>query len=211
MLRPNRGRFPIYLTIGCLLTLNLDSRAWGEDVVAAMKAADAAQRSARSYRMRSTVTTETKTYTRTVEFVAPGQMHLTNETSETICVPGKTYSRRGKGKWVRSPADLSAILTQVRSPKLFEGRSGESSPRFVGSEILEGLPVMVYTAVYSSPELKSTSRMWIGASDHLLRKMEVDGETKKQKYGGLAVGGRSKTINVYYDYNAPITIVAPKG
>lgn len=69
----------------------------------------------------------------------------------------------------------------------------------------------VYEVIYTSPDLKSTSRVWISKSDHLPYKSETEGETKEVKMMDKTIGGKSKTTSIYTDYNdnAPIGIAAP--
>ena len=125
-------------------------------------------------------------------------------------MPEGTFSRRHGGPWKTSPANITSVLKQMRDPKGLERVGKEHSLRFVGAETLDHLPVHIYETSYSSPELKSTGRYWVGVSDHLVRKIEVIGETKRQVFYGRPVGGISKTVKVYSDYNSGITIVAPK-
>jgi hypothetical protein len=190
--------------------VGLGIRCLGDDAATSMAATATAQANVRSFRVRITITTETTTRSQTTEFVAPDRIHITSEKEETISVPEGTFTRRQGGPWKASPANISLVLKQIRNPAALERIQKDRSLRYVDAETLDNVPVKVYATSYASADLKSTGTYWIGASDHLLRKMEVDGETKKQVFYGRAIGGKSKTVNVYYDYNTAIIIAAPK-
>lgn len=203
--------FCIYLLVCALMFLILGASQSGlaDDDSAALKASSEALLKVKSYRVHTTTLSRGKTHTRTIEFVAPNRMHIIDERMEMIVVPEGTYEKLADGKWQKSPIDMSALIAKARTPEFANSVLKNTQVRLIGSDTLDGEAMTVYEVIYTSPDLKSTSRVWISKSDHLPYKSETEGETKEVKMMDKTIGGKSKTTSIYTDYNAPIGIAAP--
>jgi hypothetical protein len=193
----------MFLTVGAFQSASAD------DDSAALKASSDALLKVKSYRVHATTLLQGKTYTRTIEFVTPDRMHIIDERMEMIIVPEGTYQKLAGGKWEKSPVDMSTLFAKARTSEFANSVLKDTQVHLIGPDTLNGKPMMVYEVIYTSPDLKSRSRVWINTSDHLPYKSETESETKEVKMMDKTLGGKSKTTNVYTDYNVPIKIVAP--
>lgn len=161
-----------------------------------------AQLEVKSYRARMTLSNSNGIdSTREIEFVAPDRFHMIGEDGETIVIDSTTYMKSLNGQWQKFPVDLSATLSTLRDPKSLEELGKSVDVKFIGREILDGTPTLIYqTAPSKESDLLNTSRTWVAAKDDLPRKREVVSEFKSVK---------SKTTIIYYDYNADLKIDPP--
>jgi hypothetical protein len=140
---------------------------------------------------------------RTVECVAPERFHIFGDQDEMILAGGNVYMRSGGGEWTRLLFDATEMINQIRDTKQLDEIRKSTDAALVGDDTVEGEPTLVYS--YSLPNpfgMKFTNkcRMWVGVTDNLPRKMEVQGELNNIK---------SKSTVTYYDYGALIQIEAP--
>ena len=79
---------------------------------------------------------------------------------------------------------------------------------FVGSEVLDGAPVLVYQHTLNvkvdQGVVNNTSKTWVGKSDGLPHRTELE---SLRIYQGQTL--TMKTVTTYYDYNADIKIEPP--
>ena len=177
--------------------------ATNENAVDFMAKAMRAQFEAKSYRARMESSFAGQNTSRIVEFVAPDRFHMTGDMDEMIIVGSATYRRAKGGQWQKFPADVGSMVTAFRDPKMIDEMTKNAEVKFLGPEVLDGTPTLVYQYTMTNAfgtNITSTSKTWIGASDSLPRKTETEAEINKQK---------SKTIITYYDYNAGINIEPP--
>jgi hypothetical protein len=179
------------------------SSSANESPVDFMKKAMRAQFDAKSYRARMESSYEGQNSTRIMEFVAPDRFHMTSDIDEIIIVGSATYRRTKGGPWQKFPADVGGMVTAFRDPKMIDELSKNTEIKFLGTDVLDGTPTLVYqyttTNAFGSG-MTSTSKTWIGTADSLPRKSEVEADVNNQK---------SKTTITYYDYNAGISIEPP--
>lgn len=165
---------------------------------AALKASFDALRKVKSYRTHTTIVSQGKSSTLTTEVVIPNRMHITKQGMEMIVVPGGTYQKSGDGKWHKSKINMSAMMDKALGSSEFTDKIlKDAQVRLIGPNTINGKPMMVYKVIYTTPEIKSNSRIWIGTDDHLPYKTET------------TYDGNSKSTTFYTDFNAPVSIVAP--
>jgi outer membrane lipoprotein-sorting protein len=203
--------FCLYMLVCSLLLLiaAVPPAVLGSDAKADLKVASDAVLKVKSYRIHMTTSSQAGTNISTIEFVAPNRMHIIDEKKEMIIVPEGTYVKVAKGKWQKSPMDMSSMIAKLRTSEFTDEILKNEQVRLIGPDTLDGKSMMVYEIVYTSSDLKSRNRVWISTDDHLPYKSETDGEAKEFKMSGKTIGGKSKTTSLYTDYNAPIKIVAP--
>ncbi len=169
----------------------------------AMTASIKAQFDAKSYRARMESLSEEKGFTTTVEYVAPDRFHMTAPMNETIIVGSDTYVKTPTSPWQKIPINANQMISSFRDPKMVEELRNKADVKFLGTDSIDGLPVKIYQYTIKNAfgtNMTSTSKAWIGASDNLPRKMEVETDVN---------GKPSKMVITYYDYNTDIQIVPP--
>ena len=100
------------------------------------------------------------------------------------------------------------MISQFRDPKMLDEISQSTEVKFVGPDVVDGSPALVYqytTAVGQNKELKATAKTWIGATDGLPRKTETEGDVNM-----MGKQLHTKTIITYSGFNSDIKIEAPK-
>jgi hypothetical protein len=177
--------------------------ATNENAVDFITKAMRAQLDAKSYRARMESTFAGQNTARVVEFVAPDRFRMTSDTDEIIVVGPESYRRAKGGQWQKFPANIGSMVNAFRDPKMIDELTKNAQVKFLGPEVLDGTPTLVYEYTLANAfgtNMTSTSKTWIGASDSLPRKSETEAEINKQK---------SKTVITFYDYNASINIEPP--
>ena len=175
-----------------------------------------AQLDAKSYRAHVTTTLADGAPSKMlIEYVAPDSYRMTREaqsggsgatadsTAEYIIVRGAMYMRMPNGAWAKSPIDASGMIKAFRDPKMLDELTKTADVKFVGSDTLDGAPMLVYQYTQNNPmgmNLKSTSKTWLSVADGLPRKTETEGEFD---------GKKTKTFIKMSDYNADIKIESP--
>jgi len=163
---------------------------------------------AKSFRANMTGTSgEGQPITVTMEFAAPDRYHMIGQGGEYIIVGHDSYLKAPGRGWMKSPYDVSAMMQQFRDPKFAEElnkASGGGDVKLVGSDVLDGTPALVYEYTTEreimGTRTKSQQKTWVGASDGLPRKMEVN---------SVMNGKPSKMVIIYSDYGSDIKIEAP--
>jgi len=161
-----------------------------------------AQLELKSFRVQiDTTSPGSGTKTRIVEFVAPDRFHMTGE-PEMIVVGSAAYVKSAN-KWTKAPGDAGAFAASFRDPKVLEELNKDAEAKFIGPDVVDGTPAMVYeytlhNAFGTTMTSKSTS--WFRASDGVPLKVQSEGEVN---------GVKSKTNLKYYDFNADIKIEPP--
>lgn len=134
-----------------------------------------------------------------LEVVLPDRFRMTSKQMELIMI-GKTVYVKVGNQW-QKVAMPKGIDLSLADPKKFEENLGVTTDvKLVGTELLDGTPTFVYqytTTIKGPPAQKFTSKVWIGVSDNLPRKLESEPKAGQ------------KTTVIYYDYNANITINPP--
>lgn len=144
-----------------------------------------------------------KESTRIVECVAPDRFHITGENDEMILAGGSVFMKSPAGDWTKLLFDPSAMINQIRDANRFDEIRKSTDVGLIGAEVVEGVPTLVYRYSLKNAfgmNFTSNCKMWVGVTDSLPRKMEVDGVFNKVK---------SKSIVTYYDYGADIKIEPP--
>ena len=156
--------------------------------------------SVKSFRAKMTLTgPPTGTTEMNLQVVTPDRFHLTSQQMEIILIGTTVYLKLGN-TWQKVPLPQGIDLS-LANPKTFESQIGASSDvKLVGTEVLNGTPTIVYqyTAdIKGPPAQKITSKVWVGATDNLPRKIES------------SPSANQKTVIVFTDYNANITVNPP--
>lgn len=178
----------------------------------AMTRAMRAQLDAKSYRAHVALTNYDGTNNAMViEYVAPDRYRMTSDLQvggknlkqESIIVGGATYIKMPNGGWAKSPIDASSIVKAFRDPKMLDELAKTADVKFVGTDTLDGAPMLVYQYTQLNPmgmKLKSTAKTWLSVADGLPRRTETDGEYE---------GKKTKTLVTISDYNSDIKIESP--
>jgi hypothetical protein len=170
-----------------------------EDITRAMRA----QMDVRSFRVRMEFSFPGNSNTRIVEFVAPDRFHMISDKNEALIVGPTTYMKDPKGAWQRVPMDVNAMVQSFRDPSIIDEVRKSADAKFIGPDTLDGAPMLVYQYTMSNAfgtNSTSMTKAWIGASDGLPRRLEIDGNVGSVK---------ARAVNTYYDYNADIKIEPP--
>jgi hypothetical protein len=127
---------------------------------------------------------------------------------ETLVVGNETWMKMGDTPWQKFPVNMGELITQFRDPKVIDELTKGAEVRFVGPDVVDGAPTMVYQYTLNEPQekgFKSTAKTWVGVADNLPRKTESEGEMNIM---GKQVN--TKTNVTYSDYGADIKIDRPK-
>jgi hypothetical protein len=182
--------------------------------VDAMTRAMRAQLDAKSYRAHVTSSTDDGTTNKMlIEYAAPDRYRMTGEGQgagagqgfkmEYVIVGGATYIKNPNGGWVKSPVDGGEMIKAFRDPKMLDELAKTADVKFVGADMLDGAPMLVYQYTQNNPmgmKVKNTAKTWLSVADGLPRKTETEGEFD---------GKKMKTLITMSDYNADIKIEAP--
>ncbi|HWN98017.1 MAG TPA: hypothetical protein VNS63_01975 [Blastocatellia bacterium] len=163
-----------------------------------------AQLEAKSFRARMLTSIDGgKESTRMVECVAPDRFHITGDQDEMIMAGGNVYMKNPGGEWTRLLFDPTEMMNQIRDSKRLDEIRKSTDVALVGADTVEGVPTLVYRYSMKDPfgmKFTSNCKMWVGLTDSLPRKMEVEGEFNKMK---------TKSVVTYYDYGADVKIEPP--
>jgi hypothetical protein len=180
--------------------------------LAAIRAAYAKAAEQKSFRARMTSESEGKVSESTMEFAAPGRMHMVMKTQnmEHILVDGAHYIK-SDGKWSRLPFSPGNMIEQFRKDPgaLAAFERSVSGAQRVGPETVGGQPATAYRyyqAASVGGGLASSAgwvKLWVGANG-LPLKVESDAIGRV-----LGFGSRGKTTILYQDYGGNVRISAP--
>jgi hypothetical protein len=150
--------------------------------------------------------------TQTVEFVAPGTMHMINwidgKPGEHVIVGNTLYVSTTTG-WKKSQLTLATLLKGMNfagvTRLIKAAPSYVTSAKYVGPDTVNGVPTQVYEYQMrvSVLPIKATATLWIGA-DHLPYRMDT---TMTAKYSGKTITNTSSALLM--GFNTPITITVP--
>lgn len=182
----------------------------GSDALNLLTSAMQAQLAAKSWRTVMTFDDGGKVLATTLEFVAPGSLHMiTGPGQETIIVKEGSYQKDKTGTWQKSPVDMSSIVTTILDPKNAQDLLKDvtiDKLKFVGPDLIGGKPTWVYQyatqAKVGDQTINSTAKVWIGVLDKLPYKLEGESDSVVNK------GGKTK-ITIIYEYGPNIKIEAP--
>jgi putative copper export protein len=134
------------------------------------------------------------TYNSTYKFQAPDKAEFTVNDSTSIFIGQTTFRRTGSGPWESSPPAPPGFSWPTGYYREFWGSM--AAPRLLGSESVDGVPTQVIAFV--RPDVPAWFRIWVGASDGLVRREEMRAEGHLMDH-------------VYSNLNGPITVTAPPG
>ncbi len=169
-----------------------------------------AQLDAKSYRAHVTTSSATGSNgTMVIEFAAPDRYHMVRESEnkksemEAVIANGWMYLKGPNGRWIKSPVNASEMTKMIRDPKMMDELTKTADVTFVGPDMLDGAPMLVYQYTQTNPmglNMKSVAKTWVAVADGLPRKTESEGEFN---------GVKSKTLITISDYNSDIKIDSP--
>ena len=181
--------------------------------LAAIRAAYVKAGQQKSFRARMVTESEGKVSESTVEYAAPGRLHMVMKTEnmEQIVVDGAHYMKSTDGKWTRLPISSGNLVEQFRKDPeaLAAFERSVSGAQVVGPDTVEGQRATAYRyyqAAKMAGGLASSAgwvKLWVG-SNGLPVKAESDATGRV-----LGFGSRGKTTIVYRDYGANVRIAAP--
>lgn len=178
------------------LTVKGDARAWQEVTAAYEKLAKL-----KSYRVKMTM--EGQPGAMVTEHVNPGRtrmvMTVQGMTLESVTVDGKTaYRQTGGGPQGSAWTCRSMPAGGVQAPPEPKAFKGEVTAGRIADATVEGTKTSGYEYTWVTQGQSIKQRLYV-AGDGLPRRMVV-----------LDAAGKAQTTMDYYDFNAPITIEAPK-
>ncbi len=171
-----------------------------------------------SYRNSAAITnSEGDDYKMTMDYAAPDRYYYSQNgkvagigerNSEGIFIGEDGWTKMGDKPWAKSSVKINmakAIQKQENFDELTDDKTAEV--KSLGTESLDGVEMKVYQ--YSQVKkdedetIKSTGKIWVGASDNLPHKME--GKTESTESGYSDTGN----ITATYDYSASVKIEPP--
>jgi hypothetical protein len=148
----------------------------------------------------------------TIEFAAPGSMHMVMKTQnmEQIIVGGAHYMK-SDGRWTRLPFATGNLIEQFRKDPatLAAFERTVSGAQVVGPESVgnhRAIAYRYYQAATVAGGLASSAgwvKLWVGANG-LPLKVESDASGRL-----MGFSSKSKTTIFYEDYGTPVRIAAP--
>lgn len=136
-----------------------------------------------------------------LEFQAPDRFRIkTGERLETIVI-GKDIYLSMDGSYQKIPGGMGQSIPDLRKTFDKEGRKWFSEVRFVGEEMTEGKPALVYAYHNKGPGGgvgENDSKVWISKEDGLPIRIEA---TYKS--------GPMKSMKIEYDFTTPVSIEPP--
>jgi outer membrane lipoprotein-sorting protein len=159
-----------------------------------------------SFRMDSTITYSDSVETFQFEVVPPDRMRLIDDDFEMILVEDALYIY-DDGEWFQMPGNMGlyrGMMMILLEEQAEEFRSSMTGARFLGEEMLDGENTRVYEFEGTDENFEAAGviKLWVGADDGLLRRIETM-ETDPED------GDSGQVVNIYRDYNTPITIEPP--
>ena len=156
----------------------------------------------KSFRNKITTTTSagvTTELTLDVVMMPDPRFHIVSKQFEAIIIGAAYYLKTGT-TWQKMALpkgfDFSSADLKAREAEL----GASTDDKLIGPAILDGTPTLVYqyTVTIKTPTpFTRTSKVWVAVSDQLPRQVE-----------SVSITG-AKTIAIYFDYNAAITIEPP--
>ena len=133
-----------------------------------------------------------------LEVVLPDRFHMVSKQTEMIILNQAVYIKVA-GQWQKMPMTQGIDLSMTDPQKLQTTLGAATDVKLIGAEVLDGTPTMVYqytTKIGTQPQ-PFTSKIWVGVSDNLPRKIESESQPGQ------------KTTITFYDYGANIAINPP--
>lgn len=134
-----------------------------------------------------------------MKFLAPDRFYLKQGENEAIVIGKDSYIKEN-GKWVRSKEDLSGLMSLSRDTMSEEVIKKIRNVRVIGNVQVNGKETTLYEHKINENGVQITNKLWVAADSGLLMKSER--ETK--------IGNRLSRLSIYFDYEKPVTIEAPK-
>jgi outer membrane lipoprotein-sorting protein len=162
-----------------------------------------AQLAAKSYRVRMESTRESERSARLLEHVSPQCFRVVSDTDEIIIVGQSTFQRVTGRAWQRIPFDVGSVIGQFLNPNVIEELTQGTAVTFNGTEMLDEQLMLVFQSIHPKAlgtDITTISKIWISEETGLLCRMEMESEVK---------GIQTRTVSVYFDYNADIQIEPP--
>lgn len=165
----------------------------------ALKSAFGGWSNVKSFRIKSVRAAGSTTSESTFEVVLPDRFHIIGK-DEIIIIGSTLYTKKGT-TWTKTQLPKDFDLSFADYKKLLEQLGAATDVKFIGPDILDGAPMLVYqyTSTFKvvNTSVTSVSKVWIAVSDRLPRKSESTSN----------LTGGSKTVSTYSNYNDPLIII----
>lgn len=102
---------------------------------------------------------------------------------------------------------MGEVIARFRDSKVIDELSKDAEIKFIGPDIVDGMPAMVYQYILNDPQrkgFKTTAKTWVGVVNNLPLKTESEGEVEMM---GKTV--KSKSTMTYSYFGAEIKIERP--
>jgi hypothetical protein len=170
--------------------------------------AQAALTSAKTVRLTSHWTTNSKTVNAVFEYVNPSAYHMKlSDGTEIIVIRDKGVYENKNGKWIKSSLPASAldtIIANINPAAIVDKQRQQLNAKYtpqIGADILNGKPMVTYAyngivSLGPNSTITGSVKFWYGVTDGWL-----------YQWSGSDTKGDSGTATI--EYNIPISIVAP--
>jgi hypothetical protein len=190
-----------------------------DDPREALKKAFTAQLAARSYRARMEYSVASIPTHNDLEFVAPDRYHVTvvgpqmqgrSMGQEMIIVGKDTFMRISGVPWQKATVNpgMGTLATTIdelgpQFRDVAQRMTKYEDVKFVGPDVLDGQPVLVYQFKLNVTKGQTSGKIWISPADDLPRKIEHESSSQTNS------DRKMKLTTTYFDYNANINIAPP--
>ncbi len=161
---------------------------------------------------RAKTTTYDAVETITTEFQAPDRFHFVSSASsdsERYRIEGTEYYKVAPDQWRKQEVSgiwKEAVWGAVDGKELKAGLDTAAKKQFIGTEVLDREPTLVFEYTIKKPTVIWTYKIWIGVSDSLPRKLDIS--TQPADGFSQTHPGYGSNTN-YYDYDKDIKVEPP--
>jgi hypothetical protein len=114
-----------------------------------------------------------------IEFIPPDRKHITGGGAEYIVVGDKVYAKMSDSAgWQQTQISATTFIGDKPTPESIGKTIGR--PQFVGADVLDGKPALVYryvsTTTSGGVQLHDETKLWVSQKDGLPLKIVADGD-----------------------------------
>lgn len=170
-----------------------------------------------SYQLRTVGSdSDGRNYTVIMDYIAPDHYEIKREgdpamgtaskKTDMISIGSDTWIKIEDQPWKKSPINLSA-MKNMQKEWLDKVSDKNSEVKSIGTETIDGATMNVYQLTYNVKDedieetYKGTGKIWIGATDHLAHKSEMESQSSDSP--------RASKMTTTYDYKTDVKIESP--
>ncbi len=115
--------------------------------------------------------------TNTLEYQSPDRLRLKSNNLDTIVISSTTYTNDHQAGWKISPVSLGGVAGLLEESNVLQAQATDIlQGKILGTEQINGTQAQIYQYNTTREGATSTVKVWIGNSDHLPRKVEIESE-----------------------------------